>query len=166
MMLYPFFLLRRSTLLITTGLILWLGVYTFLEFFFPHKIEEGKIMIGLVGIGLLITGIAIFIQDKRNGSASYFSVKSLPVDIRQQTIFAFIPGLDLYASYKIKKLTLYFLIILSIGISLKILSDVFAFSYDFLIIEAIVLPNAIFLIRQWSKKWNEQFLENTTEEIK
>jgi len=175
-------------LLIATGLILWLGVVTVLEFFIPHELFEsetdisemsielgtmsyyikaGKTTIGLVGIALLITGISIFIQDKRKGTVSYFSVKNIPVDIKQQTIFAFIPGLDLYASYKVKKLTTYFLVMIGVGIlTIMLTSYLPVFSYSYLIMEAILLPIAIYLIRTWSKKWNQQFSDNAIEEIK
>ena len=88
-------------------------------------------------------------------------MKNDPVDVKQQTIFAFIPGLDLYASYKVKKLTIYFLVILGIGIPTMILiSNLPSFSYNYLLVEGVVLPVAIYLIRKWSKKWNKQFSEN------
>ena len=170
-------------MLILTGLILWLGVVTVLQFFLPDEIfvESGadlskmdlevgtslyyvkvvKTGIGLVGIALLIAGISVQIQDKRKGTTSHFHVKNIPVDIKQQTIFAFIPGLDLYASYKIKKMTFYIFIMIGIVTPTAILTSYLPnSSYNFLLTEAVLLPVAVYLIRTWSKKWNEQVSKN------
>ena len=170
--------MRQSTSLIVTGLILWLGVVTVLEFFLPnelflepgekfsaelleigspiHLAIAGKTIVGLIGITSLIAGITIYVQDKRKGTNSYFIVKNEPVDVKRQTFFACIPGLDLYASFKVKKLTMYFIVMIGIGFPIIILiSYLPSFSFNYLIVESIVLPVAICLIRKWSKKWNE-----------
>lgn len=128
----------------------------------PYIRTAGIMISNFTGFSLLIAGIVVYVQDKRNGKPSYFSVKNGPVDIVMQTIFAFIPGLDLYASYKVKKLTKYFLIVLGIGIPVWIFLEFFApnFLYNGLIVEGTVLPVAVYLIRKWSKKWNEQFINS------
>ncbi|QLH05197.1 hypothetical protein C5F49_07575 [Nitrosopumilus oxyclinae] len=121
-----------------------------------------KIITNLAGFGSLIAGIAIYLQDKRTGTVSYFSVPNRPVDITRQTIFAFIPGLDLYASYKVKKLTIYILVIFGIAIPAMILVSFLPDSqYNYLLVESIVLPVAIYLIRKWSKKWNDDFMKQS-----
>jgi len=100
--------------------------------------------------------------------------KKEPVSIKKQTIYALIPFLDLYAAYKVEKFTLYFAIIvpITIGVSYA-LEMVFpvpdidrltleAFSslslfYNSIATYAITTPLAVYLIRRWSKKWNERF---------
>ena len=111
-----------------------------------------------------------------------------PVSLTRQTIFCFIPFLDMYAAYKIKKLRWYLLI--AIGLSLAMVAvelmvnpisesddpalymDDFGnvdwgkiwfgpnpeVSISFMIVHiAIALIVAVYLIRRWSKKWNEKF---------
>lgn len=179
--------MRRSSFLIRVGIALLVAntilAYVFPSELFPINVDSGekdsdmlqnlpsyflagiKILSNLVGFTSLITGIAIYVQDKRKGTVSYFSVQNNPVDVTQQTMFAFIPGLDLYASFKVKKLTTYFLVIFAIGIPAIILVSLLSnFSYNYLLVEGIVLPVAIYLIRRWSKEWNEQFLNNSTNE--
>ena len=95
----------------------------------------------------------IHVQDKRKGTSSYFIVKNEPVDIEKQIQFVFVPGLDVYAAYKVKKLTNYFLILFGIGIPILILLiSITGFSYYLLLTEGAVLPVAIYLIRKWSKE--------------
>jgi len=124
----------------------------------PYLHTVGKMISNLTGYSLLAVGIVIYVQDKRNGKSSYFSVKNKPVDMGKQTVFVFVPGLDVYAAYKIKKLTNYFLILLGIGIPIMILLlSTTGVSYYLLLVEVVLLPVAIYLIRKWSKKWNEDF---------
>ena len=102
---------------------------------------------------------------------------SLPI----QTVFCIIPVLDMYAAYRIKKLRKYLLImILVIAIPTTVASSIFlptddaslegfanvmTFYYgvdddQFLYSIGIQIGSvlfAIFLIRRWSKQWNDQF---------
>lgn len=97
--------------------------------------------------------------------------KKEPVSIKRQTIYALVPFLDLYAAYKIRKFILYFTIIVPItigvsyaleavfpvpdieGLTLEAFSALF---YNSIATCAITIPIAVYLIRKWSKKWNEQ----------
>ena len=104
-----------------------------------------------------------------------------PVSILWQIIFTFIPVLDLYAFYRIKKLRKYLLfvivppIVIIIGISTTLVSEELE-SQDFIFEEEpltgedeafaslIFLPLeigfqilAIYLVYTWSKRWNERY---------
>ena len=114
-----------------------------------------------------------------------------PVSLTRQTIYCFIPIMDLYASYKIKKLRWYLLIMLGLGLAMGAVSGVInpqpeqddpelymdgSGNVDwskiwfgsnaglsvgtFVMNIAIALAVAIYLIRRWSKKWNESFLNS------
>ncbi len=110
--------------------------------------------------------------------------KKEPVSLLWQSIFMIIPILDLYAAYRIEKLRKYLLFIISFTIISVIVSlilfpveDKFldpgswvqdtnfegesGFSWG---LELLAIGIAIVLIRKWSKKWNEQFSENTVNE--
>ena len=97
--------------------------------------------------------------------------KKEPVSIKRQTVYALVPFLDLYAAYKVRKFILYFTIIvpITIGVSYALemvfpISDIdrltleafSALSYNSITTCAITIPIAVYLIRKWSKKWNEQ----------
>ena len=104
------------------------------------------------------------------------------VSLTTQTLFCIIPFLDIYAAYRIKKLRKYLVIVLSVGIvSSTVISSVPFLMEDnndnvgelaslmsnygadddkFLFYAALqigIILLAIFLIRRWSKQWNEQF---------
>jgi hypothetical protein len=79
--------------------------------------------------------------------------------------------LDLYAAYKVRKFILYFTIIvpITIGVSYALemvfpisnidrltLEAFSALSYNSIATCAITIPIAVYLIRNWSKKWNEK----------
>ena len=111
------------------------------------------------------------------------------VSLVRQTIYCFIPIMDLYAAYHIKKLRWYLVIMLLVGIPLSItLSEVFPLAqpsdYDKIMLEdqidwgyvflgdnpddavaswiiyhVIIYAIAVYLIRRWSKNWNIQFEE-------
>lgn len=106
-------------------------------------------------------------------------VKKKPVNVNLQSIFMFIPIVDLWATYRIKKLRLYLLIFyLGFGIAGVIMDVVilgpeeyfmdedYGIMDDFLnipwIISTIVFrvfyfALAVYFIRRWSREWNEQF---------
>ena len=115
--------------------------------------------------------------------------KKEPVNLKQQTIFALIPYLNLYAFYRIQKLRRYFLIgiLITVGSSIIISVGIIVYavlqsdSPDFranveLIVTSIrslpayviyfssgILLN-VYLIRKWSKKWNEQFSQTSVQQ--
>ncbi len=116
-------------------------------------------------------------------------VKKEPVDLTRQTIFALIPYLNLYGLYQIQKLRRYLLIVILASVSSSIIAIVgmivyamlYSGSPDFvqniqLIVTSIrslpayviyfssgILLN-VYLVRKWSKKWNEQFVKPTNSE--
>ena len=103
-------------------------------------------------------------------------VKKEPVSVNWQTLFIFLPIVDLWATYRIQKLRLYLLIFyLGFGLGGILLeialypdayfSDEFMESDSFmtdefseiglgLILASIAL--GIILIRKWSREWNEK----------
>lgn len=101
-----------------------------------------------------------------------------PVRIVWQIIFIFIPVLNLWAFYRIKKLRKFFLIIWipEIVITLVIIAPIILASveqnlnenmlYDQFFMETIILYIietgftilCIYLVYKWSKEWNKQFL--------
>ncbi|MDH3203088.1 MAG: hypothetical protein OEL81_00215 [Nitrosopumilus sp.] len=104
-----------------------------------------------------------------------------PVSVLWQIIFTFIPILDLYAFYRIKKLRRYFLYVVTpvIGITIVIItifvigglqSPDFSFDDDSVtskneeLLSLIFVPIeigfnilTIYFVYTWSKKWNAQF---------
>lgn len=110
-----------------------------------------------------------------------------PVSMFRQTIYCLIPILDLYAAYHIKKLRMYLLIMIITGLAMSVvgevvnpsgLSDQSTTSSDeinpdfgetvfgsspetsiaiMIVDTAIAYAIAIYFIRKWSRKWNEQF---------
>lgn len=108
-------------------------------------------------------------------------VKQKQVNLTYQMIFAIVPYLNLYAFYRVQKLRIFLLI--SIGISLGVLSVITTIAMmvtyagggeDFITefenlmvfwksIPIIIISHVgvalinIFLVRRWSKKWNEPF---------
>ena len=110
-----------------------------------------------------------------------------PVSMFRQTICCLIPILDLYAAYHIKKLRMYLLIMIIAGLAMSVagevvnpsgLSDQSMTSNDelnpnfgetivgsnpeisiaiMIVYMVIAYAVAIYFIRKWSRKWNEQF---------
>ena len=110
-----------------------------------------------------------------------------PVSILRQTIYCFVPILDLYAAYHIKKLRMYLLIMILTGLAMSVVGEVINpsglseqpmssnndLNPDFgevmfgpnpevsvvliMFDTAIAYVIAIYFIRKWSRKWNEQF---------
>ena len=103
-------------------------------------------------------------------------VKQKPVSVNWQTLFVFIPILDLWAFYSVQKLSMALLIFLvgfgaaAIALNFAILgSDAFLvedpdviYSNSAYIGSTIGLTIAqyalaIYLVRKWSKEWNKKF---------
>jgi len=100
-----------------------------------------------------------------------------PVSVNWQSVFMFIPIVDLWAAYRIQKLRMYLLIFLvgfgvieiSLGISLAGSIDEFLkLDPDYVVSDSIVTDIliaitlvqfgvAVILIRIWSKQWNLKF---------
>ncbi len=117
-------------------------------------------------------------------------VKDEPVSLMRQTIYCLIPLLDIYAAFRVKRLRRYLLIMLPIGFVLGMVDSTLFPEYgwedigdatsSFLFLDyvkyaddPIRLPTmiayqvgiillAIFLVRRWSKQWNQKF-ESSTE---
>ena len=114
-------------------------------------------------------------------------VKDEPVSLLRQTIYCLIPILDIYAAYRVTRLRKYLLIMILVGIPISIAdsllfpfdvldenledleaSDMFFYRYDTnnLIVTIVtwggLILLAIFLVRRWSKQWNQKF-ESSTE---
>ena len=106
-------------------------------------------------------------------------VKKKPVNVNLQSIFMFIPIVDLWAAYRIKKLRIYLLIfylgfsiagiimdVVILGSEAYLMDENYDIMDDFLNIPLVIgsiivavfsLALSIYFIRKWSKKWNEQF---------
>lgn len=93
-------------------------------------------------------------------------IKKDLVDVNWQTVFAVIPWVNLYASYRIKKLRLFLLLIIAIGVGTAILQTYILVEKTPYLATMIGIPFYIVFIRKWSKAWNEQFSKSiTTDEI-
>ena len=113
-------------------------------------------------------------------------VKDEPVSLMRQTIYCLIPFLDIYAAYRVTRLRKYLLIMILVGIPVSIADtvlfpidatdedleeletfDMFFYGYDTnhfaatIVIWIGFILFAIFLVRRWSKQWNQKF--QTTE---
>ena len=115
-----------------------------------------------------------------------------PVSLTWQTIFCFIPIMDIVASYRVKRLRWYLLIFIGYATistiiqsifnpldetsvyNEKVYSEINGFNWNYAIlgsnpelsIASIIIHNtiayvlAVYLIRRWSKKWNQSFNES------
>ncbi|MEE8255606.1 MAG: hypothetical protein V3R12_02000 [Nitrosopumilaceae archaeon] len=103
-------------------------------------------------------------------------VKQKPVSVNWQTLFVFIPILDLWAFYSVQKLRMALLIFLvgfgaaAIALNFAILgSDAFlvedpdviysnsAYIGSIIGLTIAQYALAIYLVRKWSKEWNKKF---------
>ena len=110
-------------------------------------------------------------------------VKNEPVSLTRQTIYCVIPVMDMYAAYRVKRLRKYLvLMILQVGVPVSV-ADYFLFPHEtdpvegfvnvmtyyydvstsqfvFSIgIQIVAILFAIFLVRRWSRQWNNQFVQ-------
>ena len=102
------------------------------------------------------------------------------VSLTWQTIFVLIPVLDIIAFYRIKHLRKYLLIVylLVVGVagtiySMLVTPEAWTFNDNFdpnfmtdpvgwllqIPIMSVTYAISIFLVRKWSKQWNEQFTQ-------
>jgi len=103
-------------------------------------------------------------------------VKQKPVNVNWQTVFVFIPILDLWAFYSVQKLRLALLIFL-VGFTAAALVMVFvtlgpegfmagdpnviysnsAYIGSTIGLTIVQYGLAVYLVRRWSKEWNKKF---------
>lgn len=77
------------------------------------------------------------------------------VNIRWQCVFAFIPIINFWASFRIRKLRKYLLLYIALtGVNI-VVSFFIPFPYDVPISLAIVIPVMIHYMRKWSIQWNQ-----------
>jgi len=103
-------------------------------------------------------------------------VKQKSVSVNWQTVFVFIPFVDLWATYRIQKLRMYLLIFLIGFGTAAILFQIASFGTVGFFIEdpEVIYSNSlyiggnigmilvqfalqVYLIRKWSKLWNKKF---------
>ncbi len=90
-------------------------------------------------------------------------VEKEPVSVNWQTLFIFIPFIDLWATYRVGKLGRYILYIIALAVVGFIVGFVESLLFfgmsDFFswIVVLIGVVISIILIRTWSTEWNEKF---------
>lgn len=104
-----------------------------------------------------------------SGRLSIFATAKGPVNINKQTIYSVIPGFDTYAAKKInksKQFTIFGLLLVAgagfSGFGIAYILDIFDWPTIVMVVIAAVviyLSNAVYLMRKWSKEWNEQLLK-------
>jgi len=99
-------------------------------------------------------------------------VEKKPVNVKWQMVFSVIPILDLYASHRIQKFRLWFLIFWIAGTIVGLGYDYAIFGEDFFDVEKDMFSEPLFIpsyilfviifalvqlivMRKWSKEWNE-----------
>jgi len=99
-----------------------------------------------------------------------------PVSVKRQTIYAFIPYVNIWAFYKIQKLRKFILISIGVGLAFTPIQWVMFSGIDMsnmtnpfdlyahplfwmygVALLASLYAILFYFIRRWSKKWNEQF---------
>jgi len=118
-----------------------------------------------------------------SGIFQIFMVENKPVSLTRQTIYCLIPVLDMYAAYKVKRLRKYLVIMmLVVAVPVSIADyilfpheidawegfvNVMTYYYDVdtnqfvfsIAVQIVTILFAIFLIRRWSKQWNNLFVQ-------
>ena len=96
-------------------------------------------------------------------------VLKVPVSVNWQTLFAIIPIIDLWATWRIEKLRLFLLIVIVVVV-VEILIEISIFGFDAFVSEQsgtdnsefqivmmlINLGVSMFFLRKWSREWNEK----------
>ena len=109
-----------------------------------------------------------------------------PVNLKHQTILGAIPGVNFYAFYRIEKLRMLLLVYLGIYIGISVILPAIALGLLFvpfekssfvstgliqslgttvahvILLSVVSLVN-VYLIRRWSKKWNQKLNSHTDE---
>ena len=92
-------------------------------------------------------------------------VKQEPVSVNWQTLYCLLPAVWIWAFYRIEKLRLALVILIPTSFGFSILGGLLPGLLPestgmYLLIPISYLPQAIlaiYLIRKWSKQWNEKF---------
>jgi hypothetical protein len=86
-------------------------------------------------------------------------MKKSKVSLAWQTVFAFIPFVNLWAAYRIQKLRKFLLIFIPLNFALNFGVAIFIPSpYSIPIAAAILIPVEIYYMRKWSRQWNEKWI--------
>ena len=100
-------------------------------------------------------------------------IEKKPVNVKWQMVFSVIPFLDLYASYRIQKFRLWFLIFWIVGSIVLLGYDYAIFGEDFFDVEKDMFSEPLFIpsyilsviifalvqlivMRKWSISWNKK----------
>jgi len=84
-------------------------------------------------------------------------VEQKPVSVALQTILMFIPLVWIYAFYRIEKLSMgLFLLFVALAVSI-VIQVVFPYPYGLILAYVPTFAIPIYIIRKWSKEWNEKF---------
>jgi len=87
-------------------------------------------------------------------------VKNEPVNINIQTVLALIPIVDLWAVYRVKKFRFWCILCVGFIALSAFISTEIPFPYDLITIVIIEVPITAYLMRVWSKEWNNKLLNN------
>ncbi len=86
--------------------------------------------------------------------------------VNEQMIFAIIPFIDLYASFRVEKLRIYILINIGMIFMDWSLYDVIGDAGSIALYFVLFIPIAVFLMRMWTIQWNAQMELEQEEESK
>ena len=93
-------------------------------------------------------------------------VKQEPVNVKWQSLYSLLPIVWIWAFYRIEKLRLALVILIPASVGFSFLGGLVSYIIPnslasmYLLIPISYLPQAIlaiYLIRKWSKQWNEKF---------
>ena len=79
------------------------------------------------------------------------------VSVSWQMLFAVLPFVGYWATYRIKKLRKFLIISIALGFGLNILVSVFVPNPFNILIELIIsIPILVYFVRKWSIEWNNK----------
>jgi len=84
--------------------------------------------------------------------------KSEPVNVNVQTILGLIPIVDLWAVLRVQKFRSWCLLCMGFIAISALISLVIPFPFDVMTVIAIEVPITAYLMRVWSKQWNDKLL--------
>ncbi len=76
--------------------------------------------------------------------------------VNEQMIFAIIPFVDLYASFRVEKLRIYILVNIGMAFMDWSLYDVIGDAGSIALYIFVFIPIAVYLMRLWTIQWNAQ----------
>ena len=86
------------------------------------------------------------------------------VSLRSQIILVMLPGVWVWPLYRIKKLKKGFLLLLGAGILTLVPQMILPFPYSYGPILGIIFPFIVYFIYKWSKQWNEELSQSSTQQ--